>query len=164
MLFIIFGELGNDLHKAVHIAEITVHGSKSDICHMVDVLQLVQHQLSDLVGSHLALQGVLKLGSDLLYHVFDGFKGDGTFDGSTAQSVHQLFSIKRLDGVILFQHHQRHFFDYLIGREAEAALYTFTAAAHLVFGRAGVNDLAFLTAAFGTFHSKYSLSTVYHVA
>ena len=66
--------------------------------------------------------------------------------------------IERVYGIILLYNHKRDILDYFVCCETESALDTFTAAAHLIFGRAGVDYLAFLAAAFRTLHVDISLA------
>ena len=125
---------------------------------MVDILQSVQDELADLVRCDLALERILQLSRNALNHILYRIKRNWALYGSSAKALNKLFSVERLDGIVLLYYHQRNFFNYLIGSKAIAALYALAAAAHLVLGGAGVNNLAFLTAAFGTFHNDTLLN------
>ena len=161
-LHFIFGilKLGNDLHKAVNVVKIAVNRSEADVRDVVDLLELVKSDLADLVGGDFALEGIFQFGRDILDDIFDGLQLDGALNGGSAKPVHQLFAVERLYRMILFNDHQRDLLDDLIGSKTGSALDAFAAAAHLVVGRAGVYDLAFLTAAFGTFHNIFLLKTI----
>lgn len=154
----VFLELGDYPHEAVHIIEVLIHRRESDICYNVNIFKSVEHHLADLPGGHLALEGVLELSGYLVHHILYCLELHRTLYSGPAQPVHKLLAVERLDGIILLYDHKRDILDYFVCCKTESALDTLTAAAHLVFSRAGVYYLAFLAAAFRTLHVDISLT------
>ena len=153
MLLFLLRQLGDYLHKAVYIGKFTVNGGEADIGYTVDVLQLVQHHFAYLVAGHLTLKAVFQAVHDVVHHILHRLQLYGTLYGGSQQPVDKLLTVKGLDGIVLFYHHQRDVLNYLIGGETAFALQTLSAAAYFVFCGAGVDDLAVVEAAFGTLHS-----------
>ena len=133
ILFFLILELGNYPHKAVHIIEIPVNAGKSYICNRVYFLQLMQHHLADLIGSNLSLERILQFRSDLFHHIFELIQRYRTLYSRAAKPFNQFFPVERLNGMILLNYHQGHFFYYFISCETEPAVNALAAAAHLVF-------------------------------
>lgn len=93
LLFLV--QLGNYSDKAVNIIKVTIYRSKSDICHLIYILQPSQYQLTDLVRRYLTSELVLQLLYNILNHFFKVFDLYRTFYCSSRKPVYQLVTVKR---------------------------------------------------------------------
>ena len=105
-------------HKGFEILEFSVYRGKADVCHVVDIFQLIHDQNADMLGGYLAVQGILKLGFDIACDLFHLFCGNGAFIAGLHNARKKLASVKHLSCVVFFNDHQRKAFHNFIGGEA----------------------------------------------
>jgi hypothetical protein len=95
---------------------------------------------------------VLKLGLDILDHLFDGAGGDGALGAGLAEAGLQLLTVEFFPPIILLGNQQGGRLYALVGREAHAATPALPPPPDATLGFPGVSDLGVGMSAIGTTH------------
>ena len=147
------------VHEGVDVAELPIDRGKAHIGHLVDLLQFVHGQLTDVHGGYFPLVAVQKRLLDAVHRRLQRLVADLPFLTGAQHAAQQFLAVKGLPGAVPLDDHQRHGLHDLVGREALGAAQAFPAAANLfpVLGGAGVDHLGIQFAAVRTFHGSFLL-------
>ena len=133
------------------IAEIEVDAGEPDVGHLIDVGQLVQHEIADhFAGDFCAAQALNSI-LDELDDTLHALTADGPFDRGDTDAGEQLLGVERFAVAVPFGNEQAGR-DMLIGSEALLAIHAFTATADRLSSIAGIDYLVFAMSAMGTLH------------
>ena len=147
-------ELVEFLKEGVDVLELAVNGGKPHVGHLVQVLQPVHDHFPDLDAGNLPLQGALQLLLDLIGDVLDGLGADRPLFAGLHETADDLRPVEALTAPVPLDHQKGQTLHDLIGGESLAAAETLPPAADggALFGRSGINDLAFAVTAVRTAH------------
>ena len=142
------------LHKGGDIGKGTIDGGEADISHFIQLAQFVHHHFADFPGGDFFLEAVI---GDLLNggnNLFDLSGGNRALMAGGDNAVADFLGIKKLPGIILFDHQQLLHFHLFIRGKPAAAIDALTAAADgvSIIGGAGIDYAAICAIAKLTFH------------
>ena len=131
-------------HEGGNIGEGTVHRSKADVSHFIQLLQFFHHHFTNLAGGDFGLQVVIGQLFDGIDNAVNFCSRNRALMAGSNNTVAQFLGIKELTAVVLFNDQQLLHFHLFVSGEAAAAVDAFTAAANgiTVIGGAGVYNAA----------------------
>src|SRR5437762_2543892 len=143
------------LVERLDILEVAVHGGEAHVGDLVEVAQLLHHELPDRARGHLPVAEASHLVHDAAHGLVDLLARHGALLQRLLHAGAQFPLIEGLAATIALDHHRHHQLGRLESREALAALQALAAAADLTaFPReARVGHLGLDVAAEGTVHA-----------
>ena len=147
--------LGSDFAQ---IVEIEIDAGESDIGNLIDIRQLIQHQIADHFARDLCPSQALNSVFDEVGNALHALAADRAFDRGDADAGEQLLSVERLPMAIPFGDEQTGR-NMLIGREALLAIQALATTADGLSSIAGVDHLVLVVSAMGTLHFFNRFST-----
>src|SRR2546430_15728284 len=141
--------------KRLDVLELAVHGGEAHVGHLVQVAQLLHHELPDRARGHFPVPEA----AHLVHHATEGLVELGARHRALLQRfLHagaQLRLIERLAPPVALDHHRHEELGRFEGREALATLQALAAPADLpaLAGEARVGHLGLDVAAEGTVHA-----------
>ena len=93
------------MHEAVDVLELAIDRRETDVGHLVERLEALHDQLTDLAGADLTFEGVLHDLLDLADGLFQIRHADRTLLAGAHHAAQDLVAIERLAAVILLHHH-----------------------------------------------------------
>src|SRR5688500_14357489 len=141
-------------HELTDVAEVPIHGGKTDVGHLVEGPQFVHDEGSDFFRAHLTLRLLLQGRLDTVGDPLEGGDADRTLFAGLEQPGHEFLPLESFAAAVFLDHHVRDLVDPFVAGEPPAAAQTFTAPADdlpfLALPR--VDDLVAEVRAVGTLH------------
>lgn len=156
-------ELGKLTHKGVDILELSVYRCKPDVGDLIDILELVHYQLTDVIGLDLSVQRVEQLLLDIGCGFFKYGNRYRALFASLDKSVEDLVAVEGLSSAVLFDNDKRQALDGLVSGKSLAAgkaLSSSANAAGLICG-SGIHNLALGIATERTSHNLFPLKILH---
>src|SRR5258707_14803063 len=152
---VVAGELAQHRLKILGLAKIAIHRGEAHIGDVVELAQMLHHDLADGFRRNLRLAAALELAHDGRDHFFDPLRIDRALAQADLQRAHQLVAVERHPAAVALDHGkfaQLHPFE---GGEAEIAgnAHPPPADDSGILGRTRVLHLRIETVAAGTTHS-----------
>ena len=150
LLFLLAAELIELGQKGLEVLEFAVDRGKADIRHLVHALKPCEHHLTDLLGRHVLLQRVLKLGLNIRN---DLLGIDRALLAGLENTLQKLSAVKGLLTSVLLENKDLKRFNDLISRKAFFAGKALATAANTAVGRgSGIDHLTVKITTSGTLH------------
>src|SRR3989304_1392275 len=111
------------------VLELPVHGGEADVSHLVELLEVLHHQVPELQARDLLLGPVVEALLDVGHDVVHRLHPHRALLARLEDRGAQLLAVEGLAPAIPLDHHGEHVLDVLVGRVAAAALEALPAAA-----------------------------------
>src|SRR5882757_1482975 len=156
---VVAGELAEHRLKILGLAEIAIHRGEAHIGDVVELAQMLHHDLADRLRGNLRLAAAFQLAHDRGHHLLDPFRIDRPLAQRYLQRAHQLVAVERHTAAVALDHGQFAQLHPLEGREAEIAGDTDPPPPDHggILGGARILDLRIETVAAGTAHPRKPL-------
>ena len=115
------GEFAEHGLKILGLAEIAVDRGEADIGDVVELAQMLHHDLADRLRGNFGLAAAFELAHDRGNHLLDPFRIDRPLAQGDLQRAHQLVAVERHPAAVALDHGQFAQLHPLEGREAEIA-------------------------------------------
>src|SRR5215475_8095435 len=91
----VFPELAEHGFEILGLAEIAIDRGEADIGDVVELAQMLHHDLTDRLRGNLRLAAALELAHDGGYHLLDPLRIDGALAQGDLHRAHQLVAVER---------------------------------------------------------------------
>jgi len=133
------------------IVKIEIDTGEPDIGHLIDIGQLIEHEIADHFACDLGAPQALNLVLDVVGNALHALAADGPFDRGDADAGKQFLRIEGFAVAVPFGDEQGGR-NMLIGSEALLAIQAFTAAADRLPSISRIDYLVFAMSAMGALH------------
>src|SRR5688500_1748314 len=149
-------------HEFADVTEVPIDRGESDVCHLIQPLELLHDDAPDLFCAHLLLGTLLERGLDPVGDTLDRTHADRPLLARFQQARNELLPLESLPAAILLDDHIGNLIDALVAGEPSAAAEALSPSpddlAFLAFAR--VDDLVAQMAAEGALHGRSGTSLV----
>src|SRR3954452_2831923 len=118
---VVAGEFAEHRLKILGLAEIAIHRGEAHIGDVVELAQMLHHDLADGFRRNLRLAAALQLAHDRRHHLLDPFRIDLALAQGNLQRAHQLVAIERHAAAVALDHRELAQLHPLKSGEAEIA-------------------------------------------
>lgn len=142
------------LDELFYVPERAVHGSESDICDVVHLLEFFHDPLADVGNADLFLRSLHKLLFDGVRNRFDTVYAYGSFFARPTHAFDNLPSVERFTTTILLYNIRKDFLYPFVRGKPFLTYETLTSSANyaIILAKSGVDDSVVDSAAGRTFH------------
>src|SRR5882762_3705235 len=118
---VVAGELAQYRLKILGLAKIAIHRGEAHIGDVVELAQMLHHDLADGFRRNLRLAAAFKLAHDRRHHLLDPLRIDRALAQGYLQRAHQLVAVERHPAAVTLDHREFAQLHPLEGGEAEVA-------------------------------------------
>lgn len=109
-------------HELTDIPELPIDGCKAHISYLIELMQLMHRELTDLSGGHFPVVFALEVTLDIVDELFNALYAEGPLLAGHHDALNELLALERLAPAVLLYDHEGHALDILIRRESPLAL------------------------------------------
>src|SRR5882757_412270 len=103
---VVAGELAEHRLKILRLAKIAVHRGKADIGDVVELAQMLHHDLADGLRGNLRLAAAFELAHDGRDHLLDPLRIDRPLAQRDLQRAHELVAVERHPAAVALDHRE----------------------------------------------------------
>src|SRR5206468_3153969 len=96
------------VHELGDVLELAVDRREPDIRHLVELLQVLHDELTELETADLLLRAIVKPGLDIGHHVIDRLDTDGALLTRLQDRAAELLAVERLTAPVALDHTRQH--------------------------------------------------------